>query len=195
MTDAILADPARGGDIDVIDIRKWFYREDGTVFAPEGGQSLTWRQYVRLNMPAKSNFQGIYSAVREYRDKYPDKAVVYNADLGNERILGEWAVLIAGGSLAKIPAVNHPDFGAGFAAMKPVAVDPSKQWGLGAAGTGYLFYGANGAVTLDLPGDNASYVMRWIDPATGAVTVAGRVKSGQTLKTPEKPAILWLNKK
>ena len=45
-------------------------------------------------------------AVREYRDRYPDKAVIYNAEENCPSIRDGWATLIAGGSLAdvKLPA-------------------------------------------------------------------------------------------
>lgn len=47
--DAILNDETRAKTVDVIDIRYWYYREDGTLYAPEGGK--IWH---RVNTPAKS---------------------------------------------------------------------------------------------------------------------------------------------
>lgn len=38
--DAILSDPARSKVVDMIDIKYWHYRNDGNIYAPEGGQSM-----------------------------------------------------------------------------------------------------------------------------------------------------------
>ncbi|MDR2840725.1 MAG: DUF6298 domain-containing protein, partial [Paludibacter sp.] len=78
--DAILADPVRSKVVDIIDIQYWFYRSDGSAYAPEGGQNLAPRQHARVNKPGQPSYQSVLRAVKEYRDKYPDKAVIYSAD-------------------------------------------------------------------------------------------------------------------
>ncbi|MBI5768147.1 MAG: hypothetical protein HZA93_10150 [Verrucomicrobia bacterium] len=97
VTDAILADPARAALIDVIDTRYWQYTEDGKLFAPDGLGKLAFRE-IRNNtfgrevaVPTKADY--VYKIVREYRDKFPDKAVV--AGHGG---FGPLAVLMAGGA-------------------------------------------------------------------------------------------------
>jgi hypothetical protein len=97
--DAILADPIRSKVIDIIDIRYWMYRADGTLYAPEGGLNLAPRQHARLTAPGKVSAESVYRAVNEYRTKYPDKAVLYSAD-GYPQY-GQ-AVFDAGGSLPVI---------------------------------------------------------------------------------------------
>jgi hypothetical protein len=95
--DAILADAARARSIDVIDIRYWWYQTDGTPYAPHGGQNLAPRQHARVLKPKGTSAEQVERAVREYRTKYPSKAVIFSAD-GAERF-GE-AIRRAGGSLA-----------------------------------------------------------------------------------------------
>jgi hypothetical protein len=95
--DAILADEARGKIVDVIDIRYWYYRADGSAYAPLGGQNLSPRQHARLIKPGSMSAESIEHAVREYREKYPNKAVIFSAD-GGERF-GD-VIRKAGGSMA-----------------------------------------------------------------------------------------------
>ena len=104
--DAILADPERGPHVDVIDIRYWAYTADGGLYAPKGGQNLAPRQHLRQTRQKPGGFAAIVKAVREYRDRYPDKAVIYYADENCPSSRDGWAVLIGGGSLpnVKLPA-------------------------------------------------------------------------------------------
>jgi hypothetical protein len=95
--DAILADESRAKIVDVIDIRYWHYKPDGTAYAPGGGQNLAPRQHARLTRAGGTNAEQAARAVREYREKYPNKAVIFSAD-GGERF-GD-AIRNAGGSLA-----------------------------------------------------------------------------------------------
>jgi hypothetical protein len=95
--DAILADDQRAGVVDVIDIRYWWYKADGIAYAPKGGQNLAPRQHARQMKGGSTSVQQVERAVREYREKYPNTAVIFSAD-GAERF-GE-AIRRAGGSLA-----------------------------------------------------------------------------------------------
>jgi hypothetical protein len=97
--DAILANRTRAAIVDVIDIRYWYYQADGSAYAPRGGQNLAPRQHARLLKPRSSSAEQAARAVREYRDKFPDKAVIYSADGADK--FGD-AVLTAGGSLAEV---------------------------------------------------------------------------------------------
>jgi hypothetical protein len=97
--DAILADSARSRVVDVIDIRYWWYQADGSAYAPKGGQNLAPRQHARVLHPKPTSADQVERAVREYREKYPDKAVIYSAD-GFDRFGA--AAAKAGGSLAQI---------------------------------------------------------------------------------------------
>ncbi|HTN35956.1 MAG TPA: DUF6298 domain-containing protein [Arachidicoccus sp.] len=105
--DSILEDKVRSAAVRLIDVRYWYYQQDGSSYAPKGGQSLAPRQQARLFKPQNTNFEQIYRAVREYRDKYPDKAVMYSAK--NYDAL-PWASFMAGGSLAPLPPGLSTDF-------------------------------------------------------------------------------------
>ena len=101
--DAILSDTRRAEQVDVIDIRYWTYTEDDGLYAPPGGQNLSPRQHLRQLKPAGTSFASIVRAVREYRQRFPAKAVTYYADLYCRSKRDGWAVLMGGGSLADIP--------------------------------------------------------------------------------------------
>ncbi|HEX9151899.1 MAG TPA: DUF6298 domain-containing protein, partial [Flavobacterium sp.] len=103
--DAILSDANRVKTVDAIDIRYWYYKEDGTAYAPEGGKNLAPRQHARKLKVGKETDDQVYRAVREYREKYPDKVVLYSTD-GSSRF--GWAALMAGASLPAIPKIQLP---------------------------------------------------------------------------------------
>ena len=103
--DAILQNEKLAAVVDLIDIRYWHYQADSSVYAPMGGQNLAPRQHARLLKPRKTSFDQVYRAVKEYRLKFPTKAVVYSSDSYDQ--FG-WAVLLAGGSLPVLPASANP---------------------------------------------------------------------------------------
>src|SRR5699024_5589201 len=105
--DAILNDPRRSALIDVIDIRHWHYEKDSSLYAPEGGKSLAPRQWARLLKPRGSSFNQVYRAVKEYRQKYPHKAVMYSY---RNYVRYGWAVFMAGGSFATLPEIEAKGF-------------------------------------------------------------------------------------
>lgn len=115
--DSILKIPAYAALIDIIDIRYWHYQADGSVYAPMGGQSLAPRQHARLLKPRKTSFEQVYRAVKEYRDKYPGKAVIYSGDSYPEFAI---AAFMAGGSLALLPATTDPELLKAATTMRPV---------------------------------------------------------------------------
>jgi len=182
--DAILEDKVRLSAIDLIDIRYWYYQQDGTAYAPQGGQNLAPRQHARLLKPKKTSAEQVYRAVREYRNKYPDKAVLYSAD-GYDAF--GWAVFMAGGSLANIPVIQADGFLSAAASMQPV--DIAGQLTLHNANNEYIVYSAS-AIHLNLEG---SYKAYWIDPKDGHVLKTE--KNIKTLKNPVEGAIvLWLTR-
>jgi hypothetical protein len=74
--DAILADPKRAATIDVIDLTYWFRTADGKEFAPPGGTDLAPRQHARLWKGGRPSAASIAAVAREYRAKFPGKAVI-----------------------------------------------------------------------------------------------------------------------
>ena len=100
--DAILKDSKRSKVVDIIDIEQWFYHNKGE-YAPPGGVNMAPRQYQRKIRTGSARFEDVYRAVSEYRQQYPDKAIVYSAQKAPEMA---WASLMAGGSCAAIPVTD-----------------------------------------------------------------------------------------
>ena len=168
--DAILRDPERAAVVDLIDIRYWHHRADGTTYEPQGGVSMAPRQYARKIPVGTISFASVYRAVSEYRTQYPDKGVTYFAQ--NYPAYG-WAVLMAGGSC---PTVHVDD--AAFLRAVPTMTETA------AADGWYRLSGARGAVvyltdaqTVEVPLTAGSYAVKRIDPRSGAVqTLQKRLK-------------------
>jgi hypothetical protein len=196
--DAILQDPVRSKIVNVIDIRQWHYQKDGKLYAPGGGLNLAPRQLARLYHPRESSFAQVYRAVKEYRDRYPDKAVIYSS--GNYESFG-WAVFMAGGSLAPIPHIADARFLADAITMKPAALpgQPEDQWMLADPGKGYIIYtrGA-GPVQLDLGKASGRFTVRRINPSDG--TFSGKpekIRGGKMVMLHEGghgPEVLWISR-
>ncbi len=105
--------------INIIDIKYWHYQADGSVYAPQGGQNLAPRQHARLLKPKKTSFEQVYRAVKEYKAKFPNKAVMYSGDSYSEFGM---AVLMAGGSLPVLPSEIDKEILKAAAGMKPTAL-------------------------------------------------------------------------
>jgi len=74
--DAILADAKRAAVVDVIDLTYWWRTERGDEYAPKGGTDLAPRQHERLWKNGKPSAASVARMVREYREKFPGKAVI-----------------------------------------------------------------------------------------------------------------------
>ncbi|RXK86723.1 DUF6298 domain-containing protein [Filimonas effusa] len=193
--DAILADPVRSKVIDIIDIRYWHYQTNGKLYAPEGGKNLAPRQWARILRPKGASAETVYRAVSEYRRAYSGKAVMYSGDnaYGNG-----WAVFMAGGSLANVPAINKA-FLADAATTSPVVKEEGRGiYLLANPGKTYIFYSESGDVDLDLTGVNGKFRVRWINPSDGAVLKEEqKVQGGKAipLKSPRKGTVVaWVTK-
>lgn len=190
--DAILKDPKYNAVVDVIDIKYWHYQADGSVYAPEGGKNLAPRQWARLLKPKATSFEQVYRAVREYRDKYPGKAVIYSGD--NAERYG-WAVFMAGGSLPALPKNIDKEFLRAAATMKP-----SNEYGKYALASndGIIFYNdGKNSIELDLSKLKGNFKVSYINvkdgeilPGTNYVT-GGRVIE---LKLPQDVVVVWVSK-
>ena len=195
--DSILADSARSGIVDIIDIRYWGYRPGGSLYAPEGGRHLAPRQHARLEKPGSRGMEEVYRAVKEYRLNFPDKAVIYSerSDLN----LG-WAVAMAGGSLPDLPPGIPEEFLADLATMKPVAdheINGAEKILRNNHGNMIIHYNSHGVKVLDLTGIEGRKHIEWIDPVSGSVIADNKpVRGGGSIeiKSPGKiPIILWLH--
>ena len=186
--DSILNVPALAAVVDVIDINYWFYRADGSLYAPKGGQNLAPRQHARLTPPGEASAASVYRAVREYRDRYPGKAVVYRMIGADEY---PWAILMAGGSLAGIPRTDVDGFLKAAAEMTPLNAPNSPDWLLG-GNDGYIYYRPEG-LPEDIQVKSGRYDKTIIDPETGKVESRERISisaNGVTRLMPGK--VVWL---
>jgi hypothetical protein len=199
--DAVLQDAVHAPMVDVIDIRQWHYRNDGSTYEPKGGESLAPRQHARLIPKGEASCASVYRAVLEYRKAYPQKAVVYNSLMPRVPYnAANWAVFMAGGSFAKVPPVDGVPFYETASSLLPMesqSID-DVQWTLGAAGKGYIVYTMNGEVKLDLSADKRKYKVSWINPVTGELIqtkgLMKRVSGGEVcvLKAPEEYSVCLL---
>lgn len=167
--DAILNDPKRAAVVDIIDIRYWHYKDDGTVYAPEGGKNLAPRQHARKMKVGKTTFDEAYKAVNEYRMKYPEKAVTYYAQ--NYPAMA-WAVLMAGGSCPVIP-VKDTAFLQDVACMKAVETGTDAYKLLVNSDISCVIYSKSGnKVPVRL--SNGRYVIKYINPIDGTIQVINK---------------------
>jgi hypothetical protein len=216
ITDAIMANPARARQVAVIDMRYWQYRPDGTLWAPEGGRNLAFREAVNrdfgrnADQPPDTTPYQVYRQVREYRDKFPAVAIV--AWHGGA---GPIPVLMAGGAQA---LMRNPSAGQGqgttvdrtpldafvrerlagaLMKMSPrdgVTKDAERAWCLADdRGERVLLYSLAGeSIELAKPLAGSRYTGVWFDPRTGgARPFEGAV--GMAIPKPTGEAwLLWL---
>ena len=194
--DAVLADPVRGPAVDVIDIRYWAYTANDGLYAPSGGENLAPRQQLRKTKLKPGGAAAIVSAVREYRQRFPDKAVTYYAEQNCPSIHDGWAVLIGGGSLADVPRLPN-ELAAVLPQMHPVDLKTPQpnQWMLASADRHYLIYidDPDAAINLELPASKKGYQVNWIDAETGAVTKGEVLESGKSANLQSKSNVAWLS--
>ncbi len=165
--DAILKDKKRSALVDIIDIRYWHYKSDGTTYAPEGGKNLAPRQHARQMKVGKVTFNEAYKAVNEYREKYPEKAVTFYAQNYPDM---NWAVFMAGGSLPVLPEINDPSFLNDAAKMHVEKTGTGNYYRLGKSGIGTIIY-SESKEDLDLPMTPGTYALKKVDTKTGKVSV------------------------
>jgi hypothetical protein len=194
--DAVLADARRAPLVSVIDLKYWWYTAEGGVYDPRGGENLAPRQQLREWKGKKSRSDAsVARAVREYRAKFPDKALTVSLEGVNG-----WAVVAAGGSLPCLPAETDAGLRAALARMKPFAPDglAKDAFALADPGRDYFVWAPGGSVALDLSGRTERFAVNWVDPKTGTVTTAKEsARGGRTveLRPPAAgPAVLWLTR-
>jgi hypothetical protein len=196
--DSVLANPDLASIVDLIDIRYWSYREDGSTYAPQGWQNLAPRQHARLVKPGKRSFEQTYRAVREYRENYPGKAVIYSADSWDK--FG-WAVFMAGGSIANIPVISDPRFLEAAASAIPADAKSitNNLWSLEKKGYNYIFYcNAPCSIPIDLINYPYSFHIRRINPVNGLLSKSiEKTKGGKRLEiknNSSEPIIVWVSR-
>ena len=215
ITDAILADPARARQVAVIDMRYWQYRPDGSLWAPPGGKNLAFREAIAVDFnrgagdaPPDTTPQQVYRQVREYHDRYPDKAIVaWNSGAG------PIPILMAGGAEA---LMRNPSAGQGqgktvdrtpldafvrehlarsLMNMQPrdgLAVDPETTWCLAddRTETVLVYSLAGSSVKFSQAPPREDYTGLWFDPRTAKTQTAEAVS--QVMAKPTAEAWLLL---
>ncbi|MDT0677570.1 DUF6298 domain-containing protein [Autumnicola musiva] len=179
--DAILQDKERSSIVDVIDIKYWYYRENGETYAPEGGKNLAPRQHARKMENGKESTRSVYRAIREYREQFPEKAVVYNTN-GAPRF--GWAQLMATASLPSIPQVSLESFYNEIPKMSLVQGEDyqSNIWTLQNKGQAYLYYlNQSQQFVVDLSNTKGKFQVYVIDPESGNATKKEILKAGSVV--------------
>jgi len=193
--DEVLGDSSLGGMVDVIDIRQWHYRSDSTIYAPKGGVSLAQRQYARIMDVGKTDLSGVWRAVREYRERYPEKAVLYNSSRAEG---SDWVSFLAGASLCSLPKIEGRFYSDALEMESlPAGYFGADTWAMGKSGVGFIAYCKDGQ--LRLPSDSSllgksSYKLVWIDPNGGeTLSKPTRVHVGVSCSAPtDAPAVAYL---
>lgn len=178
----------------MIDIRYWAYTAADGLYAPEGGKNLTPRQHLRQTKQRPGGFSAIVKAVREYRMRFPEKAVTYYADMNCPSSRDGWAVLVGGGSL---PNLKLPEqLAKAIPTLRPAdgIVSGDNQWCLASADRDYVIYTATVGeqIKASFPGDSSDYRVHWIDTNSGELQSADKVTADQSVRLLAKTNVLWL---
>jgi hypothetical protein len=192
--DAVLADPKLAEVVDLIDIRYWFYREDGTAYAPLGGQNLAPRQHARLVKTGKTSFDQVYRAVHEYLSRFPGKAVTYSGD--NYNSFG-WAVLMAGGSLPQLPEVQAPGFLENASTMKVVESTGKHCQLQNSNGERIIYLPKGNSTEINLKAIKGRYLLHQINPLDGSTLESPEQMEGGKVYPVESTSgdkVFWLTK-
>ena len=218
--DAILADAARARHIDVLDLRCWWLRADGTLYAPPGGRQVPGRSIENgFQQTKETSAPQIYRKIRRIRDRFPDKAII-DAIVADRR--EHWAFFMGGGSMlvrGQISYPNHVDpptyvkpqdmdvilpsyhlvrnyLAASIVRMRPADIvrrNPQTVWCLADAGKEYLVYTLHGgAIVLDLATAPGTYAVSWCNPRTGEKTDGKPVSVQDTLSLSAPDDDDWL---
>lgn len=194
--DAILADPIREPKVSTIDLRYWWYKPDGTLFAPEGGREIPGRYAGKIL--GGTTAQQIYRQVREYRLRYPDKGIIHGIAGTRQEA---WAALMGGASMlvGQLPYPdledpveyispercnviqptydfirNHLALSLAETSPQDLIVDhPERNWCLAETNNTYLVYAlAGGQFRLNLSASSGMFTAKWFNPRTGKLTKA-----------------------
>lgn len=192
--DAILHDPKRAAIVDMIDIRYWHYKNDGMLYAPEGGKNLAPRQHARQMDVGKSMFNEVYKAVHEYRTQYPDKAVTYYAQNYSSMA---WAVLMAGGSCPELP-LNDREFLSHVARMKIEETGTDLYQKIAKTDIGCVIF-SHSEQLIPVQLSKGKYDVKYINPHTGKIEMIDKsltISDIYMLKIPKaKTGVYWFCKK
>lgn len=163
--DSILNDSKRNELIDIIDIRYWASRVDGSLWEPQSDMHMAPRQHMRIDKPGKKSFQTIYNDVLSYKKAFPQKAVMNSFDQSEE---SAWAIFMAGGSLAGIPKITSNDFLKIASKSFPVESNKDGVYILKSDHGDFIVYLADG-ITHELGLEKGKYSLLKIDEKSGSL--------------------------
>lgn len=188
--DSILNDTQRASLVDLIDIRYWHPRLNDVDYAPLGGKNMAPRQFTRKMKVGKTSYDDAYRAVREYRERYPDKAVTFYAQ--NYPDLA-WAVFMAGGSCPVLINMNE-DFLKHAATMHPGTVKIGQYEELVNFDTGNIIFShQDQQITLAVKSGN--YNISYLNPQNGDIKIINKkVKIDSSYTFNIKSGVYWLRK-
>jgi hypothetical protein len=193
--DAILADPVRSKIVDVIDMKYWWYTADGGVYDPPGGEQVAPRKQLTAWKGNKSHSdEATARQVRDYRLKFPEKAIVCSYDGPADG----WGIVAAGGSMAGVRADRRVL--AAIPRMGPWASKElsGRQLGLADKGRDYLIYSpAGGTIRVDLTGAEGEFAASWVNVGSGELQADATVGGGavRLFDAGDGRAVLWLSRK
>lgn len=203
--DSILADPELSKVIDIIDIRYWHYKskpdpgtrktwDDGKdIFDPQGGVNLAPRQHARQQPVGKVSFKDAYRSVSEYRQRFPEKAVVYYAQNYPDMA---WAVLMAGGSASNVKLADAA-LREQLTQMQIVGALDREDAKVLQSADAALVYGLS-ETDLSLSGlSSGRYLLSELDPKTGLPISKPQplTLKGETSLRLQPHHVYWLRKK
>jgi len=188
--DAVLGDSKRAAVVDLICFRYWWQTDRG-LFAPEGGQNLSPRQFERQWKGGSPSDQNLAAMAADYREKYSKAVIAAGEDVDLSR--GSWAFMCAGGSLPHLPRTTDAQLLAAIPHMQPWLADSTKAlWALRESGRQMLIYGGNNT-ELDLTVEPGSFQVRTVNPEDGEVATGATIQGGGKVKLPDAK-LIWLVK-
>lgn len=188
--DAILKDPVRSKVIDIIDIRYWHPRNDGTIYAPEGGKNMAPRQFARKTKVGVTDYDNLYTTVLNYREMYPDKAVCY---FGQNYPNLAWAIAMAGGSFAQLPVLDK-EFLRTIVLASPVNENTGNFERLVKNDTENIIF-SHQYQNLSLDLQRGKYSVKHINPYTGEIKVIhSSIKTVEKLNLNIEKGVYWVQK-
>lgn len=190
--DSILADPELSKVVDIIDIRYWHYNTNG-LWAPPAGKNLAPRQFMRKMKVGKTGFAEAYNAVKEYRTKYPDKAVTF---FSQQYPQYGWAILMAGGSCPNVQ-INDDKLLADIAKMSYISGEGNSDTQIiGNSDIGYLIYTLNGGdITVNV--EKGKYRLHAVNTKSGQVETIKKnenISGAYSISAKTKDTAYWLER-
>ena len=180
----ILADTRYSSMVDVIDIKYWWYTEDGSLYSPAGGQSLAPRQQLREWKGEKGrSASSIARSIYELRQQWPEKAVI--CSLAG---VDPWSVFIAGGSLVDLPSSTDRSLRSQALSWTPQcdsqAPESLSDYALVSSGVHRLRFGATAPVSEESSEESIA-----IDRLTGLKQK--ELNSVSSVPSQNLPSVFW----